>query len=44
MALQPLLRKHAGYGDQHRRQPDEVIAAVTEAGLFNLLVPSAATP
>ncbi|OPX07290.1 acyl-CoA dehydrogenase family protein [Mycobacterium sp. AT1] len=39
VALQPLLRKHAGYGDLHRRQPDEVIAAVTEAGLFGLLVP-----
>lgn len=40
VALQPLLRKHAGYGDLHRRQPDEVIAALTEAGLFGLLVPS----
>ena len=39
VALQPLLRKHAGYGDLHRRQPDEVIAALTEAGLFGLLVP-----
>ncbi|MET0704986.1 MAG: acyl-CoA dehydrogenase family protein, partial [Mycobacterium sp.] len=39
VALQPLLRRHAGYGDVHRRQPDEVIDALTEAGLFGLLVP-----
>ncbi|GAB7068514.1 acyl-CoA dehydrogenase family protein [Mycobacterium hodleri] len=39
VALQPLLRQYAGYGDAHRRQPDEVIAAMTEAGLFGLLVP-----
>lgn len=39
VALQPLLRQYAGYGDVHRRQPDEVIAAMTEAGLFGLLVP-----
>lgn len=39
VALQPLLRKHAGYGDLHRRQPDEVITALAEAGLFGLLVP-----
>ncbi|KAA0092656.1 oxidoreductase [Mycolicibacterium sp. P1-18] len=39
VALQPLLRQHAGYGDVHRRQPDEVVEALTEAGLFGLLVP-----
>lgn len=39
VALQPLLRQYAGYGDAHRRQPDEVIAALTQAGLFGLLVP-----
>jgi 3-hydroxy-9,10-secoandrosta-1,3,5(10)-triene-9,17-dione monooxygenase len=39
VALQPLLRQYAGYGDVHRRQPDEVSAALTEAGLFNLLMP-----
>jgi 3-hydroxy-9,10-secoandrosta-1,3,5(10)-triene-9,17-dione monooxygenase len=40
VALQPLLRQYAGYGDVHRRQPDEVVEALTEAGLFGLLVPS----
>jgi len=39
VALRPLLRRHAGYGDLHRRQPDEVIEAMTDAGLFGLLVP-----
>jgi len=39
VALQPLLRRYAGYGDVHRRQPDEVVTAMTEAGLFGLLVP-----
>ena len=37
--LQPLLRKHAAEGEMHRRQADEVIDALTTAGLFRLLTP-----
>jgi 3-hydroxy-9,10-secoandrosta-1,3,5(10)-triene-9,17-dione monooxygenase len=37
--LQPLLCQHAAAGDASRRQPDEVIAGLTEAGLFRLLTP-----
>lgn len=38
-SLQPLLRQHAVAGDASRRLPDEVIARLTEAGLFRLLTP-----
>ncbi|MBB5163139.1 acyl-CoA dehydrogenase family protein [Mycobacterium sp. AZCC_0083] len=40
VALQPLLREHAGAGDADRRQADAVIAGLTEAGLFRLFTPS----
>jgi alkylation response protein AidB-like acyl-CoA dehydrogenase len=40
VALQPLLREHAGTGDADRRQADAVIAGLTEAGLFRLFTPS----
>jgi len=35
--LQPLLARHAG--DINRRRPDEVIDALTQAGLFRMLTP-----
>ena len=37
--LQPLLRKHVADGEIHRRQADEVIEALTAAGLFRLFTP-----
>jgi 3-hydroxy-9,10-secoandrosta-1,3,5(10)-triene-9,17-dione monooxygenase len=37
--LQPLLRKHVADGEVHRRQSDEVIDALTSAGLFRLFTP-----
>jgi hypothetical protein len=40
VALQPLLRAHASQGEIDRRQADEVIAGLTEAGLFRLLKPN----
>jgi 3-hydroxy-9,10-secoandrosta-1,3,5(10)-triene-9,17-dione monooxygenase len=40
VALQPLLREHAGTGDADRRQADAVITGLTEAGLFRLLTPT----
>jgi alkylation response protein AidB-like acyl-CoA dehydrogenase len=40
VALQPLLRRHAVSGDTDRRQPDEIITGLTQAGLFRLLTPS----
>lgn len=39
VALQPLLREHAVAGDTDRKQSDEVIAGLTEAGLFRMLTP-----
>lgn len=38
-ALRPLLREHAARIDAERRVTDEVIDALTEAGLFKLTVP-----
>lgn len=38
--LQPLLREHAAAGEMNRRQADEVIDALTDAGLFRLMKPS----
>lgn len=38
-ALQPLLREHAATIEAERRVTDEVIDALTEAGLFRLTVP-----
>src|SRR5215470_12433152 len=38
--LQPLLRKHAAAGEMNRRQADEVIGGVTDAGFFRLMKPS----
>ncbi|MFE0046173.1 acyl-CoA dehydrogenase family protein [Streptomyces albireticuli] len=38
-ALQPLLREHAARIEAERRVTDEVIEALTEAGLFKLTVP-----
>ena len=40
VGLQPLLREHAGTGDADRRTADEVIAGLTDAGLFRLMTPS----
>src|SRR3984893_1024902 len=40
VALQPLLRAHASQGEIDRRQADEVIAGLTEAGFFRLLKPN----
>ena len=37
--LQPLLRKHVADGEVYRRQADEVIEALTTAGLFRLFTP-----
>src|SRR5689334_22563492 len=39
VALQPLLRKHACDGDLRRRESDEVIDALTDAGFFRLRTP-----
>ncbi|MFI1799697.1 acyl-CoA dehydrogenase family protein [Streptomyces sp. NPDC020379] len=39
VALQPLLREHAATIEAERRVTDEVIDALTEAGLFKLTVP-----
>jgi alkylation response protein AidB-like acyl-CoA dehydrogenase len=40
VTLQPLLRKHATTSEITRRASDEVIDALTEAGLFRLRTPS----
>jgi 3-hydroxy-9,10-secoandrosta-1,3,5(10)-triene-9,17-dione monooxygenase len=40
VALQPLLREHTDAGEKARRASDEVIDALTEAGLFRLRTPS----
>lgn len=37
--LRPLLRKHVADGEVYRRQADEVIEALTTAGMFRLLTP-----
>jgi alkylation response protein AidB-like acyl-CoA dehydrogenase len=37
--LQPLLRKYVADGEVYRRQADEVIEALTTAGLFRLFTP-----
>jgi alkylation response protein AidB-like acyl-CoA dehydrogenase len=37
--LQPLLRKHVADGEVYRRQADEVIEALTAAGMFRLFTP-----
>ncbi|MDV3128354.1 hypothetical protein M1247_25805 [Mycobacterium sp. 21AC1] len=37
--LQDCLREFADYGDTHRRTADEVISALTEAGMFRLFTP-----
>lgn len=37
--LQDRLREFADYGDTHRRTADEVIAALTDAGMFRLFTP-----
>ena len=39
-ALQPLLREHAADAELHRRLPDVLSDALTEAGLFRLLTPA----
>jgi 3-hydroxy-9,10-secoandrosta-1,3,5(10)-triene-9,17-dione monooxygenase len=39
VALQPLLREHSPAGEIRRRLPDEVIDALTEAGMFRLRTP-----
>jgi alkylation response protein AidB-like acyl-CoA dehydrogenase len=39
VALQPLLRKHTTTSEITRQAPDEVIDALTEAGLFRLRTP-----
>lgn len=39
VALQPVLTAHAGAGELHRRLPDDVVTALTEAGFFRLLTP-----
>jgi alkylation response protein AidB-like acyl-CoA dehydrogenase len=38
-ALRPLLREHAAKGDAERRLATEVSAALSDAGLFRMLVP-----
>lgn len=38
-ALQPLLRQHAVEAERNRRAADESIQAISEAGLFRLMVP-----
>jgi alkylation response protein AidB-like acyl-CoA dehydrogenase len=38
-ALRPLLREHAAQGEAERRMPDEVSAALSDAGLFRMLIP-----
>jgi alkylation response protein AidB-like acyl-CoA dehydrogenase len=38
-SLQDRLREFADYGDTHRRTADEVIDALTEAGMFRLFTP-----
>ena len=40
VALQPLLREHAAKSEVDRRAADEVVAALTEAGLYRLLTPA----
>lgn len=39
VALQPLLREHAGQMDAERHLADEVNAALVDAGMFRLLTP-----
>ncbi|OPX05005.1 acyl-CoA dehydrogenase family protein [Mycobacterium sp. AT1] len=39
VALQPLLRSRAADGELHRRTPDDVVQAMTSAGLFRLRTP-----
>src|SRR5690242_11398796 len=39
-SLQPLLREHALAGETHRQAADEVIAALTNAGMFRLGQPT----
>src|ERR1700737_313410 len=39
VALQPLLREHAGQMDAERHLADEVNAALVDAGIFRLLTP-----
>ncbi|MEX2238530.1 MAG: acyl-CoA dehydrogenase family protein [Dehalococcoidia bacterium] len=40
-ALRPLIESHADAAERARRQPPEVIEALTNAGIFRLLVPRA---
>jgi 3-hydroxy-9,10-secoandrosta-1,3,5(10)-triene-9,17-dione monooxygenase len=40
VALQPLLREHAGTGEAERRIADPVAEALTHAGLFRMFTPS----
>ncbi len=40
VALQPLLRAHASEGEINRRQADEVIAGLADAGFFRLFKPA----
>ncbi|ANY07757.1 oxidoreductase [Pseudonocardia sp. HH130630-07] len=40
-ALGPLVAEHSARGDRDRRLPDEVVSALTDAGLFDLSVPRA---
>ena len=40
ISLQPLLRQHAGFGEHNRQTADEVIDAMTDAGLFRLGSPT----
>src|ERR1700754_3711561 len=39
MSLRPLVREHATQAEVDRRVPDEVIAALSGAGVFRLLTP-----
>ncbi len=40
ITLQPLLRQHAGFGEVNRQAADEVVEALTDAGLFRLARPT----
>lgn len=37
--LQPLIREHAAQGEKERRVPENVMAAIEEAGLLRIMIP-----
>jgi alkylation response protein AidB-like acyl-CoA dehydrogenase len=38
--LVPLLQAHAGWGEQNRRLHDDIVAAMSDAGIFRMRVPA----